>query len=374
MIYLDNAATGYPKSGRVVKSVAKAMRACGNPGRSGHGLSVFASRKIYECRERLALFFDTEPERVILTPSATTALNMAIKGFAKNKIVTSNVEHNAVYRPLCSLEVSKKAEICFFDAMGTDDEIVSSFKSVIDGAFAAVFTHASNVFGRVLPVSRLVAEAKKQGVITIIDAAQSAGHIMVSVADFGADIVCVAGHKGLYGPLGTGAMLINKNFGQIGQTLLEGGAGLLSFEKTMPDSLPERFEPGTMNAPAFSGLAEAVRETSEAGFGERLEFKKLVEGLMSIKNITLYGLDTINEGEFLPVALFNIKDFDSESLASFLTRRGICVRGGFHCAPLAHNSLGTKNGGVRVSLGRKNTKRDIDVFLRETANIAKRAL
>ncbi|MDD4124443.1 MAG: aminotransferase class V-fold PLP-dependent enzyme [Eubacteriales bacterium] len=371
MIYFDNAATGFPKSGRVLAAMTKAYGLCGNPGRSGHAPAIYAAEKLYECRETLAAFFGTAPERVILTPSATIALNMAIKGFAQNKVVTSSVEHNAVFRPLYSMWQRGRADLSFFDAGGTDEQIVQRFTASLEGAYTAVFIHASNVNGRILPLREMVTEAHKSGVTTIIDASQSAGHINLSVKDSGADIICIAGHKGLYGPLGTGAMLINPSFDMFAETIIEGGTGIRSLDSEMPEEYPEHFEAGTMNAPAFAALAEAVRETEEEGLGDDRIFAKLYESLKSMKNVTVHGGPEYGYDKYVPVLLFNIRKRNCDEAMTYLAARGICVRSGFHCAPLAHKALGTENGGIRVSVGRKNTLKEADVLIDEIHRIAK---
>lgn len=370
MIYFDNAATGFPKSPGVIDAVGAAMKRCGNPGRGGHAPSMYAAEILYECREEAASFFGTTPERVILTPSATTALNMAIKGFALNKVVTSSMEHNAVLRPLHSMARREEITLSFFDVPPRDDAVVLGFTKALEGAYTAAFIHASNVNGRILPLKRLTEKAREKGVVTIVDAAQSAGHVRISVTDAQADIVCVAGHKGLYGPLGTGAMLLNPKFDMPSLTLLEGGTGIRSHDLDMPPEYPERFEPGTVNAPAFAGLTAALRETKKEGFGDERVFQKLLEGLDAIQEITLAGAPG-PEGSYAPVLLFNVREKSCDEVMTALLKQGICVRSGFHCASLAHQTLGTKTGGVRVSVGRKNTLKEAETFLKAIRRIAK---
>lgn len=371
MIYFDNSATGFPKSKRVISAISRAAELCGNPGRSGHKAAMFASEVIYECRETLAGFFSTSPERVILTPSATIALNMAIKGFSGRKVLTSAIEHNAVYRPLNAMAKQGRAELAFFDGTGSDNRIIDSFTSSLGGVYTAVFIHASNVNGRILPANELVSKAHREGITTIIDASQSAGHINISVKDIGADIICIAGHKGLYGPLGTGAMLINPSFDLPGDTVIEGGTGIRSLDGEMPDEYPERFEAGTMNAPAFAGLSEAVKETMEEGFGDERVFERIYNSLKTMKKVTIHGRTDKEGYKYAPVLLININGMECDEVMTSLSRRGICVRSGFHCAPLAHKSLGTENGGVRISVGRRNTLKEADILINEIFRITK---
>ena len=357
MIYFDNAATSFPKSGRVVKAVASSVRRCGNPGRSGHAPSMRAADIMFACREKAACVFGTDPERVIITPSCTLALNMAIKGFINGgRVLISNLEHNAVCRPLYALRDAGVIELDVFDALSRD--VQGEFARKVKGASAAVFTHGSNVCGRLLPLFCLVREAKKRGVFTVVDAAQSAGYVGVSLEESGADVICCAGHKGPGGPMGIGLMLVNRACRALPRTLIEGGTGVYSRDEVMPAFYPERLEAGTPCVPAAAGLSAALDEF-ECGF-DLGPFELLKNELRSMRGVTLYGV--FPPSQSLPVLLFNVDGMDCDAVMNRLARRGICVRSGFHCAPLAHKALGTVSGGVRVSLGKRNTVREVKRF------------
>ena len=366
MIYFDNAATSFPKSAAVVKAVSGALKSCGNPGRSGHAPSMNASGVMYSCREKAARLFGAEPERVILAPSCTYALNMALKGFITGgKVLISNVEHNAAYRPLCAMRDEGRIELVFFDAFAPD--VTERFSSAVRGASAAVIAHGSNVCGRLLPVAELVAAAHENGAFTVIDAAQTAGYIPVSLIESGADVICCAGHKGPGGPMGTGLMLINPGVDKLPRTLIEGGAGVYSLDEGMPEFFPERFEAGTPDVAAIAGLSAALDEFSL--YEDHTAFDLLCAELSQMHRVILYGLG--ERGMRLPVALFNVEGIACDDVMRRLARRGICVRSGFHCAALAHRALGTLSGGVRVSLGKRNTVREVRTFCDELNKLAK---
>lgn len=369
MIYFDSAATSYPKSRAAVRAVTEAMRSCGNPGRSGHAPAMRAAKIMYECREKAARVFGTDPERVILAPSCTAALNMAVKGYIKSgKVLISNLEHNAVCRPLYAMRGAGRIELVSFDALAED--AAGEFAEKVKGAAAAVFTHGSNVCGKLLPLAKLVKRAHENGALTVIDAAQTAGYAEVSLERTGADIVCCAGHKGPGGPMGTGLLIVNRALDITPATILEGGTGLYSRDEEMPDLLPERLEAGTPAVALFAGLSAALDEFSlYSGFSA---FDLLCDSLRAVKGVTVYCPD--GGEERLPVLLFNIDGMDCDDVMNRLARKGICVRSGFHCAPLAHEALGTLNGGVRVSLGKQNTEEEVKIFCREIAAMAKTRL
>ncbi len=366
MIYFDNAATSFPKDRGMVRVLTEAMLKCGNPGRSGYKASMYASEKLYECREAAAEIFGTLPEKVILLPSCTAALNTAIKGLVKNgKAVMSNLEHNAVCRPLYSLRDRGIAEVVTFDAL---HDPVGNFVRAADGASALVVTHSSNVCGAVLPVAELAREAKRRGLCVIIDAAQSACHIPVSFDTIDADVICIAGHKGPGGPLGTGLMLLNPNGSTVFDTLIEGGTGIYSLDEAMPDVIPERYEAGTVNAPAFASLAYMLNKYVPCGADKEV-FGFLCDALADMKGVKTYlppkGI------EKLPILLFNADGISPDDVMTRLAEKDICVRSGYHCAPLAHKALGSVNGGVRISLGKNNTLREARIFVDELQRIIK---
>ena len=303
MIYLDNGATSFPKPREVVKAGELALARGTNPGRGGYGSAMAAADFVYDCREAAARLFHCVPEQVVLTANCTHGLNIAIESLVKpeGRVLVSGFEHNAVMRPLyarnCRVQVAGRRLFCW-------DSLLEDFRRELrQGVDAAVFTHVSNVFGYILPVREMAAMCREAGVPFILDAAQSAGSLEVDMQALGADFIAMPGHKGLLGPQGTGLLLC----AQPGTPLLYGGTGSQSKLKTMPQSLPERLEARGFRV--FSGPHQAMT-LSFQGRG------------------------------------------DCEELASALASRGIAVRAGLHCAPLAHESAGTlQRGTVRVSFG-----------------------
>ena len=242
-VYFDNAATAHPKSDAVLKAMERAFWECGNGGRGGHPLSLTAVHTLYRCREALARLFGCESENVVLCSGATLALNMAIKGLASagGGVVCSTLEHNAVLRPIYALAVEGRIRQGFFSpSFETGEKTVSAFKTAIaKGVRLAVFTHASNVCGMCLPVKALCEAARERGVLTVVDCAQTAGHIPVNITELGADVICVAGHKGLGGPMGTGAMIINPEFRGILNTVIEAARALQAGTVLCPRCIPK---------------------------------------------------------------------------------------------------------------------------------------
>ena len=370
-VYLDNAATLYPKSSTVLGAMEKAFYSCGNGGRSGHPLALSASETIYDCREELACLVGAEVQNTVLCSGATLALNMAIKGLARGEVLCSALEHNAALRPLYALAASGAIRLRFFTpSLVSKTKTVAAFKAALrPDTRLAVFTHASNVCGMCLPVKELCAIARERGVATVVDCAQTVGHIPVNINDLGADALCIAGHKGLGGPMGTGALVISENYkGEIA-TLIEGGTGVASREPFMPKELPERLEAGTANLTGIAGLAAACRELVMDTHREEELRQYLVKGLREIKGVTVYG--AWSDVGYVPIVLFNVDSIPSDTVAAKLADKGIYLRGGLHCAPLAHSTLGSgKYGGVRASLSRHNTKKDCDLLLEAVADIA----
>lgn len=373
LVYLDNAATLYPKSKGVFAAMQAAFFGCGNGGRGGHPLSFAAAETVYGCREKLAALFGTVPEKVVLCSGATLALNMAIKGVAPvgGAVLCSNLEHNAVLRPLYALAAAGRIRQDFFaPSFVNTEKTVSNFAAALRAdTKLAVFTHASNVCGMCLPVKELCALAKERGAITVVDCAQTAGHIPVDIKDMGADIICLAGHKGMGGPMGIGAMIINPKFALRINTFIEGGTGMASRERAMPPILPERLEAGTANITGIAGLSAACDELrlDEKEQGALRQY--LLEGLRSIRGVQVYGADS--DAPYVPMVLFNVKGQSADTVAEKLAARGICVRGGLHCAPLAHAALGTgRYGAVRASLGRYNTALDCGQLLAAVEDIS----
>lgn len=357
MIYLDNGATTFPKPLSVLTAVDRANRFAANSGRSGYKLALKSSENIFECRQKTADFFGLENvENCILTPSCTIALNTVIYGVLKpgDHVVISSLEHNSVLRPLLKLRDSRKISFDVAEVFESDDDAtVDSFRKCMnDKTKLVVCTHASNVFGIKLPVKRIAALCKYYGVLLCIDAAQSAGVIDINVNEIGANFLCIAGHKGLYGPMGTGALLISGEC--IPDSLYQGGTGSSTLDFSEPDILPDKFESGTVNYAGFVGLSFGLdfvirKQPAQIYAHEMKLVRRLYQKLSCIENVELYT-DLPDAQHYAPLLSFNINGYDPNTVASILDKRfSIAVRAGYHCSPLAHKYMGTgDHGTVRV--------------------------
>ena len=364
MIYLDNGATSFHKPQGVYRAVGRAMQTCANPGRGGYGAALEASRQIYGCREAAAALFDCRPEQVALTTSCTHGLNIAIRSLVRpgGRVVVSGFEHNAVTRPLHALG----AEITVAGRKLFDwEDTLASFRKALDKKpEAAVFTHVSNVFGYILPVEKLARMCRERGIPFILDAAQSAGSIPVSLNKLGAEFIAMPGHKGLLGPQGTGLLLCRED----ASPLLFGGTGSASIQQEMPDYFPDRLEPGTLNVPGYAGLAEGLRYLRRVGENtifsrEHRELLRCVRGLEKLGMQVFAGEHQAGTVSFLP-------GMDCEEAAEKLAKMGIAVRAGLHCAPYAHESAGTlESGTVRLSFGHDAAPSQTEVFLRAASKL-----
>lgn len=378
MIYFDNGATTFPKPRSVVNAVNYAITQIGaNPGRGGHKMAMKASEVLYDCRKNAAELFDIDnPENVIITNNCTTALNTVIKGILKSgdHAVISSYEHNAVVRPLEYLKTKgvdySVAEIEFGDTEKTIDNFRNSFK---ENTKLVICTHASNVFGVCLPIERIAALCRLNGILFCTDAAQTAGIIPISMKNSDIDFLCTAGHKGLYGPMGTGLLIINSEV--IPESLTQGGTGSLSAQINQPEILPDKFESGTHNLLGIAGLNEGIKyvlnKTPQKIFDYEIKLaQNLYDGLRKIKNIELYTLKP-DEKQFVPVISFNLKDTDSERTAQILNDRfNIAVRAGLHCAPLAHKCFGTlEKGTVRAVISSFSTQNEVNYLVKSVSQI-----
>lgn len=368
MIYFDNAATTFPKPVCMSAEMQRCIRSyCGNPGRSSHRLSISAAAKIYECRCELAGLFKSEhPENVVFTYNTTYALNLAIKTLIKpgSHVLISDLEHNSVYRPVHALADKKIIQYDIFRSFAGDEQKILAdidlkAKSNTD---AVICTHASNICGVVMPVGKIGEFCKRRGITFIVDAAQSAGLLDIDIAGMNIDAICAPGHKGLYGPQGTGVLLVRK--GLMPGTFIEGGNGVNSKDPGMPDFLPERLETGTLATPCIAGLCESVKLIRGLTPGSLREketalSKRAAELLGNTKNVTVYAADCLDTNTLC----FNFAGMDSAAIARELDEAGVCVRAGFHCSPLAHATLGTgDDGAVRISFGMYSTEREIERF------------
>lgn len=361
MTYLDNAATTMPKPGGVYEAVDQAMRTCASLGRSGHEAARRAAEIAYACRCEAGAMFDADPEQVAFTFNTTHGLNLAIRTLVRprDRVVVSGFEHNAVMRPLYALDARiVRAGERLFDP---HDTLAAFASAVTAGTAAVVCTHVSNVFGYILPLEEIAALCRKRGVPLIIDAAQSAGILPLSLRDTGAAFIAIPGHKGLFGPQGTGLLLC----GRTPEPLLYGGTGSLSRSMQMPDFLPDRVEAGTQNIPGIAGLLSGLRFVQQTGLRqirrhEQLLLERLHQGLSACPGLQdYYGGPEVQTG----VLSFRPAGEDCEALASKLSDGGFAVRAGLHCAPTAHASAGTlETGTIRVSLSVLNSAAEADAF------------
>ena len=346
MIYLDSGATSFVKPCTVPAAVVHAMEQCASPGRGGYGPARLAQQVLFHCRQQAGSLFCCDPEQVVFTTSATHGLNMAIRTLVKpgDRVVISGFEHNAVVRPLYGIGASViVAGRKLFDRADTLEQFERALRS---GVRAAVFTHCSNVFGYILPVEELAALCRKYAVPFIIDAAQSAGTLPIDFEKLGADFIAMPGHKGLLGPQGTGLLLCSRN----PEPLLMGGTGSMSQSRQMPDFLPDIGEAGTANVPGIAGLSAGLAYVLKNGTASILrkevrERRRCAEGLERLGITVFTGEDQCATLSFIP------KD-DPQEFAEKLWKKGVAVRAGLHCAPIAHESAGTlATGTVRVSFG-----------------------
>lgn len=366
MIYLDNAATTFPKPDVVYDAVMDCMKNyCANPGRAGHRLSLRAGREIYDTRENLAKLFNIDnPMNIIFTSNATESLNLAIKGLLKtgDHVITTSMEHNSVIRPIMALEkIGVENTIVDCNEEGFLD-INNLEKAIKPNTKLIVTTHASNVFGTLIDIKEVGLVAKKNNITYLVDASQTAGVYDIDVKDMNIDILATAGHKSLLGPQGVGILYIKEGIDL--DTLKEGGTGSQSEHLFQPQMLPDKYESGTHNTPAIAGLNAGVKYILDNIDDIRRKEEELCEYMLSrldeIKDIKIYGTKDIKKR--VPVISINIADVDSGEITFILdSKYDIATRSGLHCSPLAHKTVGTiKQGTVRFSIGYFNTKDDID--------------
>lgn len=365
MIYLDNAATTMEKPRQVIDAVVRAMTTLGNAARGAHGSSLSASRQVYETRCRLAKFFGCKlPENVIFTANSTEALNIALNGIFQpgDHVITTDLEHNSVLRPLYRLEKQGSIKLDFVaaDKQGVPD--YAAFETLIrPETRAIVCTHASNLTGNMVDLERVGKIAREHGLLLVVDASQTAGVIPVDMEKYNIDILCFTGHKSLMAPQGTGGLCIRE--GVEVRPFKVGGSGVHSYEKEQPSAYPTRLEAGTLNAHGIAGLAAALDFIEETGM-EAIRAKETAlmelfcEGVSPIEGVTLYG--DFASPRTAVVAL-NIRDYDSGAVADALYEEyGIAARAGAHCAPRMHRALGTQEqGAVRFSFGWFNTEEEV---------------
>jgi cysteine desulfurase/selenocysteine lyase len=377
VIYLDNAATSFPKPPSVIKAFKDGIvKYGGNPGRSGHNMSMEAARQIYLCRDAANCFFDASgPECVAFTYNTTYAINLALKGALTKggHVITSCLEHNSVVRPLYALgSIGIRYTFANVDLYDDDATLKAFEEQITTDTVMIACTHASNLCGRILPIERIGKLAKAYNLLFLVDAAQTAGIIPISVAKSGIDYLCIPGHKSLYGPQGTG-LLICKN-GESLNTIIQGGTGSISMDLEQPDFMPDRIEVGTLNTPGIVGLKAGIEFVKlKTNHKNEMDLAiKVYDNLKSYENVILYT-PRIDE-KYVPLICFNINGISSNEVSAQLNQAGICVRAGLHCTPFAHQFFGTSEiGMVRASIGMFNTAAQINYFCECVKKIAKKA-
>lgn len=379
MIYLDQAATSWPKPPQVVQAITDCLtNGVANPGRGGYSLALESGRRVFEVREKIAAFFGLEhSSNVIFTSSCTEALNIVFWGglWEGDHVIVSSLEHNAVARTVETLRRrGLDASIVTCDPEhGVDSEDV--VEAIRPNTKMMIWTHASNVFGTMFNLKTLGAIAKEYGIAFMVDSASTAGIFNINMEEMNIDYLACAGHKSLYGPQGIGLLLIRREIPLL-EPWSSGGTGTNSDELEMPDALPERLEAGTLNTPGIIGLGAAFDFLQENGIKSIREHSlKLIndlhQKLLEIPNVTVYGPPLGMRRA--PLISFNVGYQDSNWVALQLNRRwDIAVRSGLHCAPLAHRSGGTlENGTVRASVGYFNTQEEIDALVDAVLQISR---
>ena len=379
MIYLDQAATSWPKPPEVLKAMTDVLESAGgNPGRSGHRLSIAAARIIYDTREEISRFFGvSDPLRVIFTGNATHAINLALKGILKpgDHVITSSMEHNAVMRPLRSLEkrgirlsIAPCASDGTLDAKDIGGMVASDTRLV-------VMAHASNVVGTLLPVAEVAAIVHRAGALLLVDVAQTAGIIPIDMTAMGIDLLAFTGHKELQGPPGIGGLVIadHIDIAQI-DPLIFGGTGSRSESEEQPDDLPDKFESGTANLVSIAGLGAGLRWLKDRGIEEiRVHLKTLsqtlIDGLSAFPEVRIYG--TLDPARSIAVVSFTVAGRRVSEIGFRLDEEyGVLSRVGLHCAPAAHKTIGSfPEGTVRLAPGVFTTTEDIRLAIRAIGRV-----
>ncbi len=381
MIYFDNAATTFPKPNSVIQQVNSAIiNYGGNPGRGGHKFSMRASEKIYEVRKKVALFFNTQPQNIIFTSNCTMSLNIAIKGILKqgDHVITSCLEHNSVIRPIHKLSCDSNITYDIANVYDNDEQTVNSFKSLIkENTKLIICTHASNVTGVILPIKKIGEMCKKKGILFLVDAAQSAGVLPIDIQKMNIDILCTAGHKGLYGITGTGLLILKNEI--LLNTIIEGGTGSISVQLEQPDFYPDKLESGTLNTVGIFSVGAGIDFINQTSLEKiyQHEFKLceyLYKKIIHFDNVELYVNDYVLFKN-APIVSFNIIDSMSDTVVRYFDENGFALRGGLHCAPLAHQKYGTLNTGmVRFSPSIFTKEQSVDNFVKIIRNISKKNL
>lgn len=374
MIYLDNAATTIKKPQAVIDAVITAMTSLGNSGRGASDASLDASRVIFEARQKLSELFHCRADHVVFTCNATEALNLAISGlFSKgDHILSTDLEHNSVLRPLYRLQESG-VDVSFLAADRAGKIDYDDFERLLqDHTKAVVCTHASNLTGMLTDIQRVGEFCKQHGLLFVLDASQTAGSFPIDMEENHIDVLCFTGHKAMLGPQGTGGLCVREGLSI--RPFKVGGTGVQSHLKQQPEQMPTRLEAGTLNAHGIAGLSAAVDFLQEVGIDnirkkEAELTMRFYEGVKAIPGVTVYGDFSC---ERAPIVSLNIRDYPSSAVSDALSQQyGIATRSGAHCAPRLHEALGTDTqGAVRFSFGYFNTNEEIDAAIRAVAEIA----
>ncbi len=369
MIYFDNAATSGHKPKSVVNAVNYALKnLSANPGRSGHLISTKAAQIVYNTRNKVSDFFGSDgAETVVFTHNCTQSINFVLKGVLEkgDHIIVSDLEHNAVMRPLVSMEIEYDTA---YVSLTDDNETLENFKSLIKPNTKMIFcTAASNVLGNTLPLKLLGDLCKKRKILFAVDAAQGAGHIPINMLEMNIDFLCIAPHKGLYCPMGVGILIARA---PIKKTIIEGGTGSQSIDFGQPDALPEMLESGTLNLPAISSINSGIdfikNKMNKFLKYENYLVKRLYYGLKKCDAIVYTNP---NKNNYIPVFSFNINNMSSDDVGKYLNSKGFALRTGLHCAPTAHSKIGTiKQGTVRFSPSVFNSVNEVDLLIQNLKN------
>lgn len=379
MIYLDNAATTLHKPPQVIDAVVEAMCSMGNSSRGTHDQSIKASMAVFECRCKLAqLFGYPSPDRVVFTQNSTEALNIAINGLIDegDHVISTDLEHNSVLRPLYRLESERNVSLSFVSADQYGCVDYGDFERLIQpNTKAIICTHGSNLTGNILDLKRIGEIARKHGLLFIVDASQTAGAYPINMTELGISVLCFTGHKGLMGPQGTGGLCIADGINI--RPWKVGGSGVQSYSKTQPVELPTALEAGTLNGHGIAGLSAALDYIAEQGVEaihqkEIALMKHFYDSVKDIDGVTVYG-DFSTEERCAIVAL-NLRDYESSAVSDVLAvDYDIATRPGAHCAPRMHQALGTQEqGAVRFSFSVFNTEEEVDAALQAVRELAAR--
>lgn len=372
ILNFDNAATTWPKPPEVRLAVEKAVIRYGSAGRGGHPIAARTSELVYSAREAAAEFFGAQPDQVVFALNCTHALNLAIQGIAKQggHVVISDLEHNSVLRPVYALAKEGRIRYSIAAVEEDDADTVRHFAAAIrPDTRAVICTLASNVTGQILPWKAIAALCKARGICMIADGAQACGTLPVSLAD-GINILCTAGHKGLYGITGTGILVSDGAFPL--PPLMQGGSGSLSDQPEQPDFMPDVLESGTLNVIGAASVRAGIGFVRRQGLDRILQKETalcelFLRKLAEIPGVTIYRKA---RASYVPIVAFNIGNLPSEEAAAALGARGFCLRAGLHCAPLAHHTMGTKNGTIRFAPSVYSRPQDVLALARAVRELA----